>query len=59
MNTILESLNVHVTSVSSWGMVFTPSPSQNAHTREEYVNTTGKWIEEQLRRVETKCKRQD
>lgn len=54
MNVTLESLNVHVTSVSSWGMVFTPSPSQNAHTREEYVNTTGKWIKEQLRKAEIK-----
>ncbi|SFI35513.1 MULTISPECIES: hypothetical protein [unclassified Bacillus (in: firmicutes)] len=55
MNVTLESSNVHVTSVSSWGMVFTPSPSQNARTREDYVNTTGKWIEEQLRKAETKA----
>ncbi|AWC29277.1 hypothetical protein [Bacillus cytotoxicus] len=44
--------NVHITSVSSWGMVFTLPPSKNAHTREEYVETTGKWIEEQLKERE-------
>ncbi|YAR63099.1 hypothetical protein ACUIAK_07670 [Bacillus cytotoxicus] len=44
--------DVHITSVSSWGMVFVPSPSQNAHTREEYAKTTGKWIEEQLKKHE-------
>ncbi|SFC02033.1 hypothetical protein SAMN04488168_101477 [Bacillus sp. 491mf] len=43
---------IHITSVSSWGMVFTPSPSQNVRTREDYVNTTGKWIEEELRKIE-------
>ena len=54
MNITVLNSNVNVTSVSSWGMVFTPSPSQNAHTREDYVNTTGKWIEEQLRKGEVK-----
>ncbi|EOW9529909.1 MULTISPECIES: hypothetical protein [Bacillus cereus group] len=43
---------VHITSVSSWGMVFVSSPSQNAHTREEYAKTTGEWIEEQLKKHE-------
>ncbi|QTR85180.1 hypothetical protein JC777_00930 [Bacillus cytotoxicus] len=44
--------DVHITSLNSWGMVFVPSPSRNAHTREEYVKTTGKWIEEQLKKYE-------
>ena len=38
--------DVHITSVSSWGMVFVSSPSQNAHTREEYVETKDKRIRE-------------
>ncbi|MDP7981014.1 hypothetical protein [Bacillus multifaciens] len=52
MSITVINQNVHVTRVSSWGMVFTPSPSQKARTREDYVNTTGKWIEEQLKKIE-------
>lgn len=47
--------DVHITSVSSWGMVFTPSPTNNAEwTCEDYKNKTGKQIEEMLKKAKGK-----
>ncbi|KOS25509.1 hypothetical protein ADK17_19610 [Bacillus anthracis] len=45
----------HISSVGSWGMLFTPSPTNNAEwSCEDYKNTTGKSIEEMLKKAKGK-----